>query len=150
MHNISLPKTARPLEDLVNIQKERTKTLQEMAEQSHYFYTNFTEYDLAAARKYLRPVMQQPFRQLLNLFKQLDDWSPVRLRQCIEKVALASAMKLGKIAQPLRVAITGTSISPSIEDTVFLIGRDRVCARLDKALLYIEQKTKNEQKKINI
>ncbi len=49
-------------------------------------------------------------------------------------VAEAAGLKLGKVAQPLRVALTGGTVSPPIDVTVYLLGRDRTLARIDRAL----------------
>ena len=128
------------LEDLVAVQKHRTKTLQDMARQSLCFYSDFDDFDESAAHKHLRPVVMEIFRDLRRMFGGLDIWSKDTLGRIIESTAENCGMKLGKVAQPLRVAVTGSGVSPSIDDTLFLVGRDRVLRRLDKALEYIEKR----------
>ena len=123
--------------ELVEVQKERAKTLVEMAEQSRCFYVDFDAHDVDAAKKHLRPVILEPLEKLREKFSALDEWQDENLHQIIVDTAAEFDIKMGKIAQPLRVAITGGSVSPSIDVTLRLIGKKRVLARLDMALDYI-------------
>ncbi len=125
------------LEDIVSIQAERTKTLKEMAERSRYFYEDFSEYDEKAARKHLKPEIKSALSEVRDKIAALADWKMKALHQIIIDVAEAQQLKLGKIAQPIRVAVTGNTISPPIDATLFYIGRDRVLSRLDKAIHFI-------------
>ncbi len=126
------------LEDLCEIQKERVKTLDEMAGQSRYFYEDFNEIDADAAKKHLKPLMLGPFKSLYTSLEGLSDWTNQEIHRLIEQVATSFDLKLGKIAQPLRVAVTGNVISPSIDVTIALIGRKRVLNRLGKAINHIQ------------
>jgi glutamyl-tRNA synthetase len=63
------------------------------------------------------------------------EWQPKPIHQVIEQVAAQLELGMGKIAQPLRVAMTGTQVSPSIEDTIYLAGRDEALRRIDAALV---------------
>ena len=128
------------LVDLVEVQKERIKTLTEIVEHSRYFYTDFDEFDEAAAKKHLRPVVLEPMTRLRALLGGISDWHKAALQQAVEQAASEFDLKLGKIAQPLRVAVTGGGVSPSIEDTLSLLGRQRCLQRLDRALDYIKQR----------
>ncbi len=126
--------------ELFEVQKERVKTLVELAEQSRCFYEDFTEFDEAAARKHLRPVVLEPLLRLRERLFELLDWEREALHQAVENVASEFDIKLGKIAQPLRVGLTGGPVSPSIDDTLYLIGRRRCLQRLDRALDFIKQR----------
>jgi len=128
------------INDLFEVQKERVKTMTDFAGQSRYFYEDFSAIDPVAAKKHLRPVVLAPLTRLRILMEELSGWSKESLHQLVEKVASGFDMKMGKIAQPLRVAVTGGAISPSIDDTLHLIGRDRCLQRLDIALDYIKQR----------
>ena len=123
--------------ELVEVQKERAKTLLEMAEQSRCFYVDFDAHDADAAKKHLRPVILESLEKLREKFAALDEWQDENLYKIIVDTAVEFELKMGKIAQPLRVAITGGSVSPSIDVTLRLIGKKRVLARLDMALDYI-------------
>jgi glutamyl-tRNA synthetase len=128
------------VEQLIEVQKERVKTMTELVEQSRYFYEDFSDFDEKAAKKNLRPVVLEPMEKLRKMLADLTEWNKESLHDTLEKVASEFDMKLGKIAQPLRVAVTGGAVSPSIDDTVNLIGKERCLERLEKALLYIKQR----------
>jgi glutamyl-tRNA synthetase len=128
------------LELLCEIQKERVKTLEELAMQSKYFYEDFEHYEEKAAKKHLRAVIQEPMLRIRNALDELNEWSAEGIHSVIETVASELDIKLGKVAQPLRVAVTGTGVSPSIDKTLLLVGRERVRKRLDKALEYIRSR----------
>lgn len=134
--------TAGPdLKALVAIQKERTRTLREMAEQSRCFYKDFKEFDADAAKKHLRPVVAEPLKALRDKLANINEWQAEELHQCIIDITEQFAIKLGKLAQPLRVAVTGGGVSPSIDATLELLGRERTLARLDKALSFIQARS---------
>ncbi len=126
--------------ELVEVQKERSKTLVEMAEQSRFFYVDFEAHDADAAKKHLRPVVLEPLEKIREKLVALDEWQDENLHQIIVETAAEFDIKMGKIAQPLRVAISGGSVSPSIDVTLRLIGKKRVSARLDLALDYIRRR----------
>jgi glutamyl-tRNA synthetase len=127
------------VEALCEIQKDRVKTLEEMAVQSRYFYQDIPEYDASVARKHLTAGVLEPFRNLQHALAGLADWTAPAIHRVIEQVAAASGLKLGKIAQPLRVAVTGTGVSPSIDVTVALVGRERTIRRITMAIEYIQR-----------
>jgi len=126
------------IEDVVDAQRSRVKTLIEMAEKSRPFFGELTDFDKGAAKKYLRPVSEAPLRDLLGDLEKAESWDVENLQSLVEKVAVAHDLKLGKIAQPLRVALTGSAASPSIYITLHLIGREQCLKRLEHALAYIE------------
>jgi len=125
------------LEDLVGVQADRVKTLKEMAEQSRVFYEELDDYDEGSAKKHLRPVAEAPLRAVGNRLADLLVWEPERLDQAVRITADELEVGMGKIAQPLRVALTGTAVSPSIDKTLWLVGRDRSLERISRALAFI-------------
>jgi len=130
--------TAGPaLEDLIAVQADRVKTLKEMGEQSRVFYEDLGDYDEGAAKKHLRPVAEAPLRAVGNRLADLAVWEPERLNEAVRITAEELEIGMGKIAQPLRVALTGTAVSPSIDKTLWLIGRERSLERIERALAYI-------------
>ena len=132
--------TGPSVEELVEVQKERCKTLKEMAEQSRFFYNDFETYEESAAKKHLRPVILEPLKRLHGRLLGINDWSNGAIHQAIDETAQASGLNMGKIAQPLRVAVTGGAVSPSIDDTLRLLGKEKTLARLDRALEYIRNR----------
>ncbi len=134
------PDRGPALSEVVACQAERSKTLREMAENSRFFYEDFTDYEEKAAKQHLRPVILEPLETLRQRLEALPDWTPESLHATVNQVAESFELKLGKIAQPLRVAISGGGISPPIDMTVFLVGRERALRRLDRALAFIRQR----------
>jgi glutamyl-tRNA synthetase len=126
-----------PLEALVSVQADRVKTLAEMAAQSRVFYEDFDDFDAGAAHKHLRPVSEPALRALRDRLRDLQDWRPEALHEVIAIVAEELEAGMGKVAQPLRVALTGTSVSPSIDKTLWLVGRERSLQRIAHALEYV-------------
>lgn len=118
------------LEAIIKIQAERSKTLVEMAKNSIYFYQDQITYDEVAVAKHLtadiRPVLKK-FREALE---KLSDWQAEKIHAVLVETATMGQLKLGALAQPVRVAVTGGTISPSLDKTLELIGRDRVLQRL--------------------
>jgi glutamyl-tRNA synthetase len=121
------------LEEVANAQRERAKTLKEMAAHSLFFFRDFDAYDDKAAKKNLTAATAPLLRELMQQFASLANWSAPAIHACIEELAVRTGQGLGKIAQPLRVAVTGGAVSPPIDVTVALIGRERVLARLARA-----------------
>lgn len=132
-----------PLVELVKVQAERCKTLAEMCQVSRYFYQDEIEYDEDAIKKHLRPVTLEPLSALHARLSQVTDWERDVLQSCINDVSAEFDINMGKIAQPLRVAITGSSMSPSIDMTLTLLGRSRVLSRLERALGWIHERANN-------
>jgi glutamyl-tRNA synthetase len=134
------PAEGPDLVEVVRVQQERAKTLVEMAEISTFFYRDFDEYDETAAKKHLRPAVIEPLALVRKLLAELEEWTPENLHQAVVHVAESLYLKLGKVAQPLRVAIAGRAASPGIDVTLHLIGRDACLRRIDRALDYIGER----------
>jgi glutamyl-tRNA synthetase len=113
---------------------ERAKTLVEMADQAATFFRKGVVFDEAAAKKHLsaeaRPLLAQA-RKLVEA--KIADGAPA-LEAAFRDAAAAQSLSLGKLAQPVRVAVTGTTVSPPLFDTLVLLGRDESLARLDAAI----------------
>lgn len=127
------------LESVIEIQAERTNTLQEMAERSRYFFEDFEHYDEKAAHKHLKPEAAEGLLAMRDKLSALSEWDKENLHQVIVGLAKSLDLKLGKLAQPARVAVTGGTVSPPLDVTLQLIGRERVLLRLDRALKFIQR-----------
>ena len=135
------PKQGPDLELLVQIQAERCKTLAEIYEKSLYFYNDEIVYDEDAVKKHLRPVVLAPLTALTARLQEVSNWTNDILQECLNGVSEEFDMNLGKIAQPLRVAVTGGSMSPSIDMTLAMLGKEKVLKRLQQALLRVQQRS---------
>jgi glutamyl-tRNA synthetase len=122
------------LEGIVLAQRERSKTLKEMAEASRFFFTEDITLDPKAADKHLTPEACGLLRELTARFEALPEWNDASLHGALEAFAQEKGLGLGKVAQPLRVAVTGGTISPPIDQTLTLLGRERTLARLKREL----------------
>ncbi len=114
--------------------RERAETLSQMAESARYCYEDFEAVDPKAAKKHLRPVILEPLKAVRERLAGLEDWSRTTIAAAVDDVADEFELNLGKIGQPLRIAVTGGPVSPPIDVTVWLVGRERTLARLDHAI----------------
>jgi glutamyl-tRNA synthetase len=119
---------------IVVAQRERVKTLKEMAQASRYFFGAAVELDAKAAAKHLNEEGRAVLAELRGVLAGAADWTAPPLNAALNALATARGIGLGKVAQPLRVALTGNTISPPIDLTLELLGRERSLARLDTAL----------------
>ncbi len=134
------PQTGPDLTELVKTQRERCKTLVEMTEASRYFYQDFEQYDEKAAKKNFKQGTEQVLQTLYDKFSAASEWDGEKLHQMVLNTAEEMELKLGKVAQPLRVAVTGAGVSPAIDKTLSLLGRDKTLNRLNKAIQYLHSK----------
>jgi len=128
-----------PLVEVVRAQQERARSLVEMAEISAFFYRDFDAYEETSARKHLRAVAREPLEMVRQVLAAIEDWQPDILHQAVVDVAAELGLGLGKVAQPLRVAVVGRAASPGIDITLHLVGREACLRRIDRALNHIAQ-----------
>ena len=122
------------LKAVIGLQVERVKTLREMAEKSQYFFADEIEYDEASVKKQLTVEAMPILKAVIASLERLSDWSKESLHQAITQTATEQGVKMGQLAQPLRVAVTGSTVSPSIDSTLQWIGKERVLKRLQRFL----------------
>jgi len=127
----------RLLEAVANAQRERARTLKEMAHNSLFFFHDIEAYDDKAASKNLTPEAAPMLQALEDGFKALQDWNAGAIHEVINAVAQRYGVGLGKVAQPLRVAVSGGAVSPPIDITVALLGSASTCLRIERALHWI-------------
>jgi glutamyl-tRNA synthetase len=121
-------------EDVVVALRERVQTLKEMAEKAVVWYQPLESYDEAAVAKHLKAGAELPLGKARELLAALPDWTAESVGVALHDAAAALEIGMGKVAQPLRVAITGTQVSPDISQTVYLAGRDEALKRIDVAI----------------
>jgi glutamyl-tRNA synthetase len=131
------------LEEVVKVQADRVKTLKEMAQISRYFFEDFTELDAKAVKKHLRPVVKEPLLLVKAKLAALNDWSPEPIHAAINDTATELEVGMGKVGMPLRVAATGGGNSPSLDITLALLDQTKVLARIDQALVVVEERIAN-------
>ena len=119
---------------LVLAQRERVKTLKEMAQASRYFFGDAVSIDPKALDKHLTIDAIGILEKLKDRLSSLSEWSAPVIHETIKGVAEQMGVGLGKVAQPLRVAVTGGTVSPPIDQTLAMIGRSRSLVRLAAVL----------------
>ena len=120
--------------DIVVALRDRVQTLKEMAERAAVWFQPLTHYDDAAVAKHLTAAARMPLTDARERLAKLPLWTPETVSAALREVAEALGLGMGKVAQPLRVAITGTQISPEIAHTVYLAGQGEALKRIDAAL----------------
>ena len=122
------------LEKLVVALRERSQTLVEMADKAALFFQESVLMDQDAAKKFLTVAMRPAFARLVAVLDQMSVFEHDALEQGFKSVLAETGLSMGKLAQPVRVALTGGTVSPGIFDVMVLLGRDRALARLKKAI----------------
>ncbi|MDQ5899963.1 MAG: glutamyl-tRNA synthetase, partial [Pseudomonadota bacterium] len=127
---LNIPSDTGPdLTDVVRLQRERVKTLNEMAEKSRYFYLSPTieKQTLSADRLVLLKILR-------DRFQSLSVWTDESIHSVLIETGAELSLKMGKVAQPLRYVVTGGSVSPPINATLRVLGKQEVLVRLDRVL----------------
>ncbi len=129
--------------DVIALVGERCNTLIELAEQSRYFYQDFSEFEAGAAKKHLRPVAKEALALALSKVETLAEWTTENLHCVIKETCEELELGMGKVGMPLRVAVTGQGQSPSVDAVMQLVGKERVVARINMALAFIAEREAN-------
>ncbi len=123
-----------PLARVVELLRERSKTLVEMARGARFFYQDLDTYDAVAAERYLTHETAGLLGALRDGLAALPQWRKEAIHAAVGAVAARFDLKLGQVAQPLRVALCGGTVSPPIDVTAELLGRDQTLQRIARAL----------------
>jgi len=122
------------LEEIAAVQQQRCKTVRGMATDSLYLFYAVDEYDSKGVKKHVKPGSASVLRDLRDRLAALQSWRADDLGATVKTLADDHEIGLGKVAQPLRIALTGRPVSPPIDDTLALLGRETSLVRLDKAI----------------
>jgi glutamyl-tRNA synthetase len=131
---------ARPewLLTLVDLLKVRIRATTELAKQARPLLGDAVEYDEAAVAKQWRdPATSERLAAVREALASVEPWTPEALEPVLRAVAERLGVGLGKVAQPLRVALTGSAASPGIDQVLWLLGREKALARIDAAVALI-------------
>jgi len=119
---------------VVGLIQERCKTLKDVVQQTRFFFTAVDEYDEAAVKKWIKPGTVSLLTSLLEKLRGLSDWNADAIQTCVKTVVDENEIGFAKVAQPIRIAITGSTTSPAIDATLALLGRKLSLQRLDLAV----------------
>jgi glutamyl-tRNA synthetase len=122
------------LEKMIATLRERAKTLVELVDLAHFYLSDEISFDEKAAKKFLTAEVREPLAELIQKLETLADFSESGIEQVFTEVLQRRQLPLGKLAQPVRVALTGSTVSPGIYEIIAVLGRERTLARLKRAL----------------
>jgi glutamyl-tRNA synthetase len=125
------------LETVVEALRERAKTLREMAAASAFFFRAPVVYEEKAARKNLTPEARPTLEATRTALAALSPWTAAAIHALLQQQAEAAGVGLGKVAQPIRVAVSGGGVSPPIDQTLAILGRAETIARIERAIATI-------------
>ena len=130
----TVPKDMEWLEKMTATLKDRAKTLVELVEQAHFYLSDDISIDEKAAKKFLIPEIKEPLSSLIQKLSNLADFSDGAVQQAFAEVLEQTGLSMGKLAQPVRVALTGSTVSPGIHEVITVLGRERTLKRLNIAI----------------
>jgi len=131
-HGKTQEEIARP----VSVLKERSQTIKEMAEKASFYFKEEIEIEEKAGKKFLNDAAKPLLEELSKGLNELEEFSEETLEKLFKSIVEKAGLKLGKLAQPVRVALTGSTASPGIYDVVLLLGKGRTLKRLADAIDY--------------
>lgn len=119
---------------VVRCYAERTHTLKEMAAKAACYYQDIAGYDPAGVKKWIKEGSVEVLKQALSCLEAAESWEAQPLDEILSALAGRLEIGMGKVGQPLRIALTGSAMSPGIGDTLVLCGRERALDRIAKAI----------------
>ncbi|MBI4378388.1 MAG: glutamate--tRNA ligase [Nitrospinae bacterium] len=119
---------------VIPLLQERCKTLVEMVKGMEFYFLKDIKYDEKAVEKFFTPPIKPVFEKLIEVIEKTEDFSHSSLEGIFNKMVEEFNIKLGQIAQPVRIALTGKTVSPGIFEVLLVLGRERVIERLKEAL----------------
>ena len=130
------------LANIIKTVQERSKTFVEMADASEFYFKEDIVYEEKAAQKFLTQDMTPMFETIISGLESLPDFTHETVEPVFNNIINERGIKLGKIAQPARVALTGGTVSPGIFEVIENLGREKTVKRLKNAIAFMVQKTK--------
>ncbi|MFQ5851598.1 MAG: glutamate--tRNA ligase [Candidatus Binatia bacterium] len=127
------------LERMVATLQPRAKTLVELVKSAHFYLTDGIHLDERAAKKFLDPEVKAPLEQLIHKLETIPDFTVPAIEEVFSQVLQEMALSLRRLAQPVRVAVTGSTASPGIYEVIAVLGKERTLKRLNQAIEYINR-----------
>jgi glutamyl-tRNA synthetase len=129
-----VPQDRQWLEKMIATLRERAKTLVELVEMARYYLDDQIIYDEKAAAKFLTPATADSMAALAGKLAALSEFTEANLEHAFASTLEELGLKMGELAQPVRVALTGSTVSPGIHDVIAVLGKERTVARLNQAV----------------
>ncbi len=130
----------RAISGVVDLYRQRVRTIRELAQNIRYVFEDFKEFDPTAAKKVFKASALKPLQMLSERFELVRDWNAEAIHGIIQDITNELEINMGKVGQPLRVAVTGGSFSPPIDQTVEIIGKENSIRRIQLAINLIQNK----------
>jgi glutamyl-tRNA synthetase len=119
--------------------RTRVKTLVEMAQAALFFFLDPHPYDPKAAEKFLTPKTAPLLKEVAQALEGMSDLSEASLTLMLQDLVAKTGEKMLNLAQPVRVALTGKTASPSLTEVIAILGKKAVLHRIDNALNFIDK-----------
>ncbi|MDZ7839679.1 MAG: glutamate--tRNA ligase [Gammaproteobacteria bacterium] len=126
--------------EVLGVNRERSKTLVELVERSRFFFQDVDGYDDKAVRKHVRGDAVDILFRLREVLGGQEPWTAEGIHGQVHAVAAEFDVGLGKVAQPIRVAVAGTAVSPPIDETLAILGRESTVHRIDALIGYLRER----------
>ena len=120
--------------DILSLVQERCKTLLDVVNQSRFFFADIETYDEAAVSKHIKADSTELLQALIEQLEPIESWQAEAIHTAVQSVVDRFEVGFGKVAQPVRIAVTGSTMSPSIDKTLELLGKQSSMSRLQSAL----------------
>jgi glutamyl-tRNA synthetase len=133
------PQDREWLTKMIATLRERAKTLVELVDLAHFYLSDDIHIEEKAAKKFLTREALEPLQQLVRRVTILQDFNEPAIEQVFTSILQERGLPLGKLAQPVRVALTGSTVSPGIYEIIAVLGKERTLRRLNSAIEYIER-----------
>ena len=114
--------------------RDRCSLMNDFSKESEYFFKDVEDYDSKAVKKFINERAVNLLTELVAELKNIALWKSHDIQQCIEQILSNHEVGFGKIGLPLRIALTGSTNSPSIDKTAEILGRKVVIERIEKAI----------------
>jgi len=137
---VSAPDSAY-LRAIIETLQTRSKTLAEMADGALFYFQEKVAYEEKAAQKFLKPAILEPLRLLIAQLDAQAVFTDASIESAFVQTMETSGLKLGKIAQPVRVALTGKTVSPGIFEIIKVLGKAQTLSRLQQAASFISARS---------
>ena len=122
---------------IVDLYRQRVATVNQLVDSIDYCFREFERYDDKAAAKAFGAAAREPLRAALEKLSAVESWDAASIQAAIAGVVEELGVGMGKVGQPLRVAVTGGSFSPPIDQTLELLGKARSLARIERAIAFV-------------
>jgi len=125
-------------QSVIETLQPRSKTLVDMAQAAEFYYKDEIEFNEKAARKFLTLDILEMLEKAVLYIEDIKEYTQEELENIFKQIMEETDLKFGKIAQPLRVALTGTTTSPGIFEMLLALGKEKTVQRIKRAILFIK------------